>query len=73
MLKYIVVIHIGLINTSNAATTKAVVVFKDKQGTAITLEQAWQISAKGETVYRCQPVKATVNKSGTSISFKVVK
>ena len=38
-----------------------------------TLSQAWQVSAKGETVYRCQEVKATVNKSGTSISFKVVK
>ena len=56
-----------------AAGPKAVVVFKDKQGAAITLEQAWQVSAKGETVYRCQEVKATVNKAGTSISFKVVK
>ena len=56
-----------------AAGPKAVVVFKDKQGQTITLEQAWQVSAKGDVVYRCQPVKATVNKSGTSISFKVVK
>ena len=56
-----------------AAGPKAVVVFKDKQGQTITVEQAWQVSAKGETVYRCQEVKATVNKSGTSISFKVVK
>ena len=56
-----------------AAGPKPVVVFKDKAGAQITLEQAWQISAKGETVYRCQAVKATVNKSGTSISFKVVK
>ena len=56
-----------------AAGPKAVVIFKDKAGAQITLEQAWQVSAKGETVYRCQEVKATVNKSGTSISFKVVK
>ena len=56
-----------------AAGPKASVVFKDKVGAQITLEQAWQVSAKGETVYRCQEVKATVNKAGTSISFKVVK
>ena len=56
-----------------AAGPKPVVVFKDKQGQTITLEQAWQVTAKGDVVYRCQPVKATVNKSGTSISFKVVK
>ena len=58
---------------SYAAGPKAAIVFKDKAGAQITLEQAWQISARGETVYRCQQVQATVNKSGTSISFKVVK
>ena len=56
-----------------AAGPKAAIVFKDAKDSQITLEQAWQISAKGETVYRCQEVKATINKSGTSISFKVVK
>ena len=56
-----------------AAGPKAAVVFKDKAGAQITLEQAWQISARGETVYRCQEVQAKVNKTGTSISFKVVK
>ena len=56
-----------------AAGPKAAIVFKDNKGAQITVEQAWQVSAKGETVYRCQEVKATVNKTGTSISFKVVK
>ena len=56
-----------------AAGPKAAVVFKDNKGAQITVEQACQVSAKGETVYSCQEVKATVNKRGTSISFKVVK
>lgn len=56
-----------------AAGPKTAIIFKDNKGSQITLEQAWQVSAKGETVYRCQEVKATVNKTGTSISFKVVK
>lgn len=71
MLKYIIGIHIGLINTSNAATAK--VVFTDSKGAVVSVEKALEISSKGETVLRCQPVKAAVSKSGTSISFKVVK
>lgn len=47
--------------------------FLDKAGQAVSLETAFHASAKGETVYRCQPVKATVSKNGGSISFKVVK
>ena len=69
MLKYILVIMSGSL-TSHAANKT---VFIGKSGQSITVEQAWQISARGETVYRCQQVQATVNKSGTSISFKVVK
>ena len=53
------------------AATK--VTFADKAGKSIALETAFELSSKGETIYRCQPVKATVSKSGTSITFKVVK
>ena len=56
-----------------AAGPKAAIVFKDNKGAQITVEQAWQISARGETVYRCQEVQAKVNKTGTSISVKGVK
>ena len=42
-----------------AAGPKAAIVFKDNKGAQITVEQAWQISARGETVYRCQQVQAT--------------
>ena len=52
---------------------KAKVLFLDSKGSGISLEAAFKASHEGETVYRCQPVKASVNKSGTSISFKVVK
>ena len=60
-----------VISQSHAADLK--VKFKSNQGAEISLEQAFKLSADGEVVYRCQPVKATVNKSGTSVSFKVVK
>lgn len=58
-------------HSANASDLK--VKFKSNHGAEISLEQAFKLSAQGETVYRCQPVKATVNKSGTSVSFKVVK
>lgn len=52
---------------------RARVLFLDGKGAGISLEAAFKASHEGETVYRCQPVKASLNKSGTSISFKVVK
>ena len=67
----ITLVCLAIAGSQAHAATK--VVFQDKAGQTITLETAMQISAKGETVYRCQPVKATVNKSGTSVTFKVVK
>lgn len=68
-LKSILVILSGGL-TSNAATK---VSYADKSGVTVTFEQALKLSSNGELVYRCQPVKAALSKSGTSVSFKVVK
>lgn len=67
----ITLVCLAIAGSQASAATK--VVFQDKAGQTINLETAMQISAKGETVYRCQAVKASVNKAGTSITFKVVK
>lgn len=64
---------LSLLVTLSAYAAGPKAVFQDKAGQTITLETAMQVSARGETVYRCQAVKATVNKSGTSVTFKVVK
>lgn len=53
------------------AATKITLV--DGQGNKVTFDAAVLMASKGEKIYKCQEVKPTVNKSGTSISFKVVK
>lgn len=55
------------------AETKAKVSFTDSKGVSISVSEAIRLSDSGEAVYRCQPVKAAPNKSGTSITFKVAK
>lgn len=71
MFKYVLLLQIAMLNTSNAAEVKAV--FKDSKGAEISVTQAVKLSESGEQIYRCQPVKAEPNKSGTSITFKVAK
>lgn len=53
---------------SQAAQAK--VVFKNSKGVEISLTQAVR---ETDPVYKCQLVKAVANKTGTSISLKVVK
>lgn len=73
MLRIIIFLAIAAMSKDAQAKPTPKAVFQDKAGQTITLESAFKISAKGETVYRCQQVQATVNKSGTSVTFKVVK
>lgn len=62
-----------LLSAAIAAPTTKVTSYINDKGVKITLEQALNKSIAGETVYKCQEVKAETSKSGTSISLKVVK
>ena len=63
-----------LLSTAMAATaTTKVASYINDKGVKITIEQALNKSIAGETIYKCQEVKAETSKSGTSISLKVVK
>lgn len=55
------------------AKAETKVLFMNLAGKTITMQTAVEMSAHGETVYRCQAVQAVVSKTGTSITFKVVK
>ena len=58
-----------LLSVAIAQTT-----FTDSKGVKIDADKALKLSyEQGETFIRCQPVKADISKSGTSITFKVVK
>ncbi len=73
MLRIIILLAIAAMSKDAQAKPTPKVVFVGKAGETLSLETAMQVSARGETVYRCQAVKATVSKTGTSITFKVVK
>ena len=56
---------------ANAKGLKVTLV--DSKGVKVTFPEAFKKSAEGEKIFKCQEVKPSVSKSGTSISFKVVK
>ena len=62
-----------LLSAAMAAPTTKVASYINDKGVKITIEQALNKSIAGETIYKCQEVKAETSKSGTSISLKVVK
>lgn len=55
----------------HAATTEVVVLNSSKQ--VITNAEALQLGIKGETVYKCTPQIASLNKTGTSIALHAKK
>lgn len=72
MLKVILAVLLSTV-TFCEVKAESKVTFKDGKGVELSVSQALKASSNGEVVLRCQPVVATVNKSGTGISFKVVK
>jgi hypothetical protein len=66
------IVFILLLTSVSAQASDLKAYFIDKGGKVISVKEAISMSEQ-EPVYRCQPVKASVNKAGTGVTFKVVK
>lgn len=66
-----IAILLALSVSASQAASKATLI--DSKGVTLTVDVALARAAQGDKVYRCQEVKPSVSKSGTSVSFKVAK
>lgn len=73
MIKTLKLIAVLAVSTLTLKVHAGPITYLDKNGKQVSNDKAIQMSMAGEAITQCQPVKATFNAKGTTLSLKPIK